>query len=142
MRTKPLIEPYLYGGQVVLAANSNGQITFQVASNFHFWMTRFSYKSTQVAAASTIPYFDIQFLKNETAVFYDYIPADVFPGMMIDLQAAPDVRYPVGLANWFKFDKPKKFEAKSNIIINLRDTCGQANTVRIAIAGWKEIYMD
>lgn len=134
------IEPYFYAGQIVLAANSNGQLTFQVASNFHFFLTRFSYKSTQVAAANTIPTFDIQILKNEHAIMYDYMPAEMFAGAMTDTQPAPDIRYMVGLANWFKMDKPYPFEAKSNIIVNLRDTCGQANTVRIGLAGWKEVY--
>jgi len=134
-------EPYLYAGQVTLAANSNGQIIFQVASNFNYWMTRFSYKSYVVNSANAITTFDIQILKNEHAIMYDYMPNELFAGMMTEQSTAPDTRYQTGMANWFKFDKPYMFEAKSNIIINLRETAGIANSiVRIGLSGYKDIY--
>ena len=136
---KAKVEPYLYAGQVTAAANSNAQIIFQIASNFNFWMTRFSFKS-YCNSANAIPNFDIQILKNEHAVMYDYMPCEMFAGMMTETSTAPDTRYLVGLANWFKFDKPYLFEAKSNLIINLRDTCGQSNVIRIGISGYKDIY--
>jgi hypothetical protein len=140
MRNKPLIkEPYIYSGQVTLTANSTGQIIFQIASNFNYFMTRFSYKSS-IDSANGIANFDIQFLKNEHQIFYDYVPCEIFSGLMYELSTAPDTRYINGLTNWFKFDVPYKFEAKSNLIINLRDTSGQANTVRMAIAGYKDVW--
>ena len=131
-------EPFLYCGQVALVANSAGQIIFQVAANFTFNMTRLSYTSATNSANSTAT-FDIQLLRNETTIFSDFVPNQVLAGMMLEISPALDLRYPVGLANWFKFDCPLVFPAKSTIVVNLRDTSGQANTVRIAIAGFKHV---
>ena len=132
-------EPYLYAGQTALVALSNGQLQFQVANNFDFLLTRFTYKSIS-AVANTIATFDLQLLKNEHAIFFDYVPNEAFPGLMVETSTTPDTRYQVGFQNWFRFDKPYKFEGKSNIIVNLRDTSGQANTVRIILAGYKVVY--
>jgi len=132
-------EPFLFSGQVALVANSAGQLIFQIAGNFTFNMTRFSY-TVVTATANDIPTFDLQLLRNETTIFSDFIPNSVFAGMMTETNPAPDLRYAVGLANWFKFDCPLVFPAKSTIVWNLRDTSGHATTVRLAIAGFKLVH--
>lgn len=131
-------EPYIYAGQTTLVANSSGQIPFQIASNFDFMLTRFTYKSS-INSANGIPTFDLQIMKNDHGIFLDYAPNEAFAGRMVELSTAPDTVYTVGLANWFKFDVPYPFEGKSNMIINLRDTSGQANTIRIVLSGYKLI---
>lgn len=132
-------EPYLLGGSVVIAANSVTQLILTISSNFDFLATRFSFKSVS-SVANTIPTFDLQLLRDTYQIFNDYVPCTMFAGMMINTASTPDTLYNVGLANWYKFDKPYLFEAKSNAILNLRDTSGQSNTVFIALAGYKNIY--
>lgn len=132
-------EPYIYSGQTTLLANSAGQIPFQIASNFNFMLTRFTYKSS-VNSANAIATFDLQIMKNDHGIFLDYAPNEAFAGRMVEVSTAPDTIYQVGFQNWFKFDVPYLFEGKSNMIINLRDTSGQANTVRIVLSGYKVIY--
>lgn len=139
MENKPQVQPYIYPGQTTLASGSTGQLQFQVASNFDFIMTGFSYVSS-INSVGLIPTFDIQFLKNEHAIFFDYVPNDVFCGRMYETSTTPDTIYSIGLALWFKFDKPYRFEAKSNIIVNLRNTSGAANTIKISIGGYKLVY--
>jgi hypothetical protein len=128
--------PHIYPGQTTLVANSAGQIQFQIPGNFRFVLTKFTYRS-QVNAANAIPTFDLQILRNEIGIFNDFAPNDVFPGRMVEISTAPDTIYQVGLLDWFKFDVGYVFQPKDNMIISLRDTSGQANIVRIVLAGFK-----
>lgn len=132
-------EPMIYSGQTTLVANSAGQIPFQIASNYTFMLCKFTYKSL-CNAANAIPTFDFQIQKNEHQLFSDYAPNEAFAGRMVEINAAPDAIYAVGLANWFKMDGQYPFESKSNMIINLRDTSGQANTVRFVLSGYKLVF--
>jgi len=132
-------EPYILSGSVAVSPNSVTQLIFQISSNFDFLATRFSFKSVS-NAANTIPTFDIQLLRDTYQIFNDYIPCTMFAGMMINTAATPNILYNVGLANWFKFEKPYLFENKSSVIWNIRDTSGQTNTIHIALAGYKNIY--
>jgi len=127
-------KPYLYNGQIVLAANAVGQINFQVNSDFNYYMSSFTYRA-ETAVANTIPYFSIQIQANEDRIFFDWMPSDYFSGMGIETNPAPDLRYPVGLANWFKFDSPYPFPAKSTIVINLRNDTASIITVNFALNG-------
>jgi hypothetical protein len=129
-------EAYVLTGQTTLAASSNGQIPFQIADNFKFVLTKFSFKS-QVNAANAIPTFDFQIMKNERGVFQDFVPNDIFPGRMVEVSTAPDTIYQVGFSEWFKLDMGYPYEPKSNMIVNLRDTSGQINTIRFVLAGFK-----
>jgi len=139
---KPLRrEPYIYSGSSALTANSTGQLIFQISSGFDFLMTRFSYRAS-VTQGNIIPAFDIQILKDTYQVMNDYVPNELFTGVMREQSTAPYTRYVMGIAaNWFKFDVPQMFEAKSNLIINLRNQIGYTNTVQIAIAGYKNVYI-
>lgn len=133
-------EPYMYVGIIALAANANGQISFQISSNFDFFLEKFSYRST-VNVANAIPTFDLQFMKDTIQLMNDLVPNEMFTGLMREISTAPDTRYIMGIAaNWYRFPKPFCFEGKSNLIVNLRDTSGQANTVQIALDGWKNVY--
>jgi hypothetical protein len=131
--------PMIYSGQVALAASSSGQLPFTIASNFMFKLCAFTYK-TSVNQANIIPTFDIQILKNELALFTDYTPNEFFTGLAVETSTTPDTRYIIGQGEWFKFSVPFLFENSSNIVVNLRDTCGYANTVRIGLAGYKLVY--
>jgi hypothetical protein len=131
-------EPYIYSGQTSLVANSSGQLPFQIASNFDFMLTRFTFKSS-VNSANAIPTFDLQILKNDHGIFLDFAPCEAFAGWMVETSTAPDTIYRIGQSNWYKFDKPYPFEGKSNMIVSLRDTSGQANTVRMVLSGYKLI---
>lgn len=132
-------EPYLLSGSVTISANSITQLILTISSNFDFLATRFSFKSIS-ATENVIPTFDIQLLRDTYQIFNEYIPNELFAGMMVNTASSPDTRYSVGIANWFKFEKPYLFEAKSNIIFNLRDTSGASNTVYVCVAGYKNIY--
>lgn len=133
-------EIYIYSDSVTLAASATGQITFQVASTFDFFMTGFSYISS-INSANGIPTFDILLQKNELNMFKDYTSCEMFAGVMKEISTAPDTRYVMGLTNWFPVVPAFCFEAKSTIIVNLRDTSGQANTIRFSIKGYKKIYL-
>lgn len=133
--------PYLYSGQTTLTANSTGQIIFQVTSDFSFVMESFTYLSS-VNNANSIPTFDIQIMDNDKAIFFDFMPNEFFTGLMRELSTAPDTRYVMGIAsNWFRFSKPYIFPARASIIINVRDTSGQANTIRIGLNGYRKYKM-
>lgn len=133
----PKHSPYIFPGSVTMAANSISQLVFNVDAGFIFWGKRFSYKST-VSSANAIPTFDIQILNNDIAIFKDFVPNEMFAGMMTETSTAPDTRYVTGLANWHPFDVPQKFMQNSNIIIKLRETAGVASTIYFAIEGIKE----
>jgi hypothetical protein len=135
-KTKIRKEPHIYTGQTTLVANSAGQIPFQIADNYVFMLEKFTYKS-QVNAANAIATFDFQIQKNEHQLFSDYAPNEAFAGRMLEISTAPDTIYVIGLANWFKMSGAYPFESKSNMTILLRDTSGQANTVRFVLSGYK-----
>jgi hypothetical protein len=132
-------EPYILSGSIVVSANSVTQLIFQISSNFDFLATRFSFKSVS-NSEYVIPTFDLQLLRDTYQIFNDYIPCTMFAGMMINKFAMPNILYSVGLANWFKFEKPYLFENKSSVIWNVRDTSGATNIIHIALAGYKNIY--
>lgn len=133
---KTVKKPYLYTGAVLLAANAVGQIIFQITSDFDYYMTAFSYHSSS-ATANDIPYFSLQLLSNEDRIFNDWIPNRVFAGMGTETSPAPDLRYPVGQANWFSFDCPYKFVARSSMIWNLRNDLGNQQAITMVVKGFR-----
>jgi hypothetical protein len=132
-------QPYIYSGASQMTAGSTGQIPFQVSSNYHFMCTGFTYRAVTSAAANVQATFDIQILRNDETLFFDFTPSDFFAGVLINSNAAPFVRTVLGLTNWYTFAKPYPFLSKSNILINLRNTCGQVNTVTVGLQGYKVI---
>lgn len=141
MRTpvKTVSKPYIYSADITLAANAIGQIPFVVNADYDFHCSAFSFIAEQNAAANTIPYFSLQILANDDRIMFDWTRARLFAGQMIDTQPAPDLFYPIGLANWFRFDCPYIFPARSNIIINLRNDIAQVNQIHFALNG-KRVY--
>ena len=135
---KPVLQPFVYVGSTTLTSGSSGQIQFQIASNFDFYMKRFSYISS-CNNANSQPTFDIQFLKNEHAIFFDYTPNEVFPGRMVETSTAPHTVYQILTSPWYDFEKSFKFEAKSNILVNVRNTSGTSITAKIVIGGFKNV---
>ena len=131
-----IIEPYIYIGSVSLTASSSGVITKQVTGNYDFYWTSFSYKAT-VNSSGFIPAFSVQVQSNEQNIFEDYVPNELFAGIMTELSTSPDTRYPVGLANPYKLPVPYLFVAKSTIKVNLRNDIAASNTVQFALIGWK-----
>ena len=136
MALKTIKKPYLYVGTVNLAANAVGQIIFQITSDYDYYETAFSYNAT-TAVANEIPYFSLQHQSNEDRIFSDWIPSRVFAGMNTETNPAPDLRYPVGLANWFSFDCPYKFPARSTMVWNLRNDIAQIIAVTLTIKGFR-----
>jgi hypothetical protein len=128
--------PYFYSGQVTLGAavGAIGTLTFQVSSEFNYWMTGFSAKSF-CNSVNIIPNFDIQIVSDQDRIFNEFIPIELFASMMTETSTAPDTRYQNGLCNWHRFDVPYKFSKTANIIVNVRNSVAVANTVIFACSG-------
>lgn len=136
--SKTVSKPYLYSADLALAGAGAGQIIFQINADFEYHCSSFSWRATS-AAANDIPYFSFQILANEDRIMFDWVRSDLFAGMGIELNAAPDVRYPVGLANWFRFDCPYIFSPRSNIVISFRNDIANALNIHFALNG-KRVY--
>jgi hypothetical protein len=132
-------EPYHFAGNITVAANTINQIVFNIDTGYDFLAKEFTFKST-CNNANSIPTFDIMFLANEKQLSNNFMRNEMFAGVMTELSTAPDTRYVMGLTNWYKFPYPALFRSNGNIIVRLRDTSGQANTIDIVIGGIKMIY--
>jgi len=135
---KEPLETYIFSGNVTLAANSVSQIVFNISNGFNFLASRFSFTSS-VNSANVIPTFNIQFFTDQKAIFGDWVPNQMFAGIMTETSTTPDTRYVVGLTNWYKFSKPIKCGMNSNLIVKLLDTSGVVNSVTIAVEGIRDI---
>jgi hypothetical protein len=140
MRTpvKTVSKPYIYSADITIAANAIGQIPFVVNADYDFHCSAFSFIA-ETNNANIIPYFSIQILANDDRIMFDWTRARLFAGQMVELSTAPDTLYPIGLANWFRFDCPYIFPARSNIVINLRNDVAVQNVIHFALNG-KRVY--
>jgi hypothetical protein len=122
MNDKLQVKPFLFQGSATLTAGSTGQISFSVPSSWDFRFTKFTFVAT-VSIVSVQATFDIQILNQDESLFYDYVPCDAFSGVLQNKTAVPWVRTVTNqLSNWFTFDAPYVFKARSNILVNLRNT--------------------
>jgi len=133
-KTKLKRLPFWYNASMTLTALTLTQQTFNINSMFDFLATGFSYVAV-TAVANAIPYFNIMIRKEEDTLFSNPIPNQMFTGMNIETVAAPDNRYPVGLAIWQKFPCPYIFNASCQMIVELTETAGNATVVNFSIQG-------
>lgn len=132
-------QAYIYSDSVVLAGNGQGRIIFPVDLSFNYVCSRFTYM-TVVNNANTIPAFTIQIKSNDKELFQNPVPNQSIMGLGIETSTAPDTLYWFGQGQpVFKFDRPYKFPAKSDICILLNNAVAVQNTVTITLFGYKEI---
>jgi hypothetical protein len=136
---KYTVEGYIYSGNVTVQSGATSAITIQVASNFDFFAEKLSY-TVSTATASIVPSFDVQIMRDQNNVFQAYIPNMSLAGMGINTAASPWVLYPVGQANWFSLSKPYKFNASSNMLISVKNTCSAAINVTFLVSGYKHVF--
>jgi hypothetical protein len=130
-------KPFYFQGAQALAANGVGQIPFDVPANFAYTCTGFSYFAS-LNTANAIARFGFNILDGGEGLFNTRLLNDFFPGFMTELSTAPDTRYQVGAAQPHRFPVPYTFAPKSNIVIDLLDLSGIANTVTFCLIGYKE----
>lgn len=135
---KTVSKPYLFSADLAVAGAGTGQIIFQVNADFEYHCSSFSYRAL-AATVSEIPYFSLQILANDDRIMFNWVRSDIFAGMGIETSATPDIRYPVGLANWFRFDCPYIFPPRSNIVISIRNDIANAINLHFALNG-KRVY--
>lgn len=134
-----MFSPYYYTNSVAVAANSTAPITFNISSNYDFLLYGFSYKSS-VNSVNVISTFDIQIRSNDEQILNDFIPNEVFNGVMVETSTAPDTRIDNGDKHFNKFDVPYFFTSNQTMIFDLRDSSGQTNTIQIIAKGIKLSY--
>jgi hypothetical protein len=127
-------KPLVFKGAATLAASGTGTITMNVPAEYDFDFTSFSYKAVS-AVANIIPFFSFQMVIGQDNIFSDYISADMFSGMRVNTNPAPNLPYEVGQALWFKFDIPYAVPAKSQVNVYLRNDVAQIITVEMAFKG-------
>lgn len=132
-------KPYVYTDSISLSASSSGQILFNISSGYDFLLCSWSYVST-TAVANTIPTFDLQIKANDELILNDYCPAEIFNGLMVETNAAPDNLYGHGDQHFNTFDVPYFFTSKQTMIFDVKDTSAQANVVEIVAKGIKLSY--
>jgi hypothetical protein len=137
--TRTVSKPYIYSADLAVAGAGAGQITFQVNADYEYLCSSFSFR-VDCAVAATIPYFSFQILANDDRIMFDWVRSDMFAGMRITTAGAPNVLYPVGLANWFKFDCPYTFPSRSNIVVSVRNDIANAINLHFALNG-KRVYI-
>ena len=136
-------EAYIYKSTCSLAPAESNSVSLQVSSSWQFVATRISYVA-ETAVLNAVPQFEVQLLKNDYAIFADYVSNEVLSGMCINKNVSPWVKYQVGQALWFKLDEGFLFEPKENIILNVRETGNvgssgvKSTTIKFYIAGYKE----
>jgi hypothetical protein len=132
-------QAYVYSDNVQLAGNGQGRIVFPIDLSFNFICTRFTYMSV-VNSVNIIPAFTLQMKSNDKELFQNPLPNQAIMGLGIETSTTPDTLYWFGLGQpVFKFDRPYKFPAKSDIVCLLNNAVAVTNTITITLFGYKEI---
>jgi len=136
--TRTISKPYIYSSDITITALATGQIPFQVNADYDYHCSSFSFIA-EVDQANTVPYFSFQLLANDDRIMFDWVRSGMFAHRAIETSTNPDTIYMVGVANWFRFDCPYIFPARSNMIVSLRNDVNTTITIHFALNG-KRVY--